>query len=164
MSRRSREREKGRRTQAPFLAIPRAILDSPQWAALSAFESRLLIDVAAAYRGSNNGDLSCTWATMKHRGWRSKATLEKSLKGLLNSGFLIQTRQGWRNRCSLYAISWQPINECRGKHDAKPSPVPLNSWATAGRGKILAPPGGETCPSTAGNSKAGTRVLPRQVG
>lgn len=135
MPRRSVERAKGRRTRGPFIALPRALLDSPQWASLNAFEVKLLLDVAAGYRGNNNGDLACTWNAMKKRGWRSKATLESALKGLLAAGFLVKTRQGWRNRCSLYAVTWEPINDCGGKHDAKPSPVPLNTWAATEREK-----------------------------
>lgn len=164
MSRRSLERKKGRRTQGPFLALPRAVLDSQQWADLGAFEVKLLLDIAASYRGNNNGDLSCTWSIMRKRGWCSKATLEKCLNGLLESGFLIKTRQGWRNRCSLYAITWEPINECRGKHDAKPSSVPLNTWSTTDRKKFLAPRDGVTCPTARGNGEPRTPKLPHAVG
>lgn len=137
MGRRTRDVVKGRRTHGPFLALPRKVLDSSQWARLGAAEVKLLLDVAAAYRGSNNGDLSCTWKGMQKRGWRSRDTLGKALCGLLDSGFLIQTRQGGRNRCSLYAIAWEGIDECGGKHDMRPTPVPPNCWEKGESGRMV---------------------------
>lgn len=140
MARQTRFRVKGRRPQGPFLAIPRAVLDSPQWARLGAPEVKLLLDTAAAYRGSNNGDLACTWKLMHKRGWRSRDTLHKALEGLLDSGFLVQTRQGGRNVCSLYALSWEGIDECAGKHNRTPSAVPLNLWHKGESGRMAGTP------------------------
>lgn len=137
-------RHKGRREQGRFLALPSIIVDSPEWAALSAPEVKLLVDIFANFRGSNNGDLSCTWKLMEKRGWRSRDTLDKALRGLLEKGFLIQTRQGGRNLCNLYAITWHGVDECKGKLDITPSPVPLNLWRKRESGKNLDTPGRST--------------------
>ena len=124
----TRLKNKGRANRGPFLALPREILDSPAWAALTAHEVKLLVDLGAALRGRNNGDLACTWAAMHKRGWVSRDTLAKALAGLLAKGFISKTRQGYLRLCSLYAVTWLPIDECEGKLDVKPCPVPSNDW------------------------------------
>nr|ART37180.1 D477 [uncultured bacterium] len=129
MSKTSKQlKNKGRANRGPFLALPRDVLLSDAWAALTAHEVKLLVDMGAALRGSNNGDLSCTWAAMHQRGWASRDTLARALAGLLSRGFITLTRQGGRRVCSLYAVTWLPVDECGGKLDVKPRPVPANTW------------------------------------
>jgi hypothetical protein len=89
------------------MALPYSLLNSPLFIALSPHAVKLLIDVAAHYRGDNNGDLSLAWKLMKSRGWRSEATLHKAKRELLDGGFLYETRKGQRpNLCSLFALTW----------------------------------------------------------
>lgn len=121
-------KNKGRANRGPLFALPREILDSPAWARLSAHEIKLLVDMGAALRGANNGDLSCTWAAMHQRGWASRDTLARALAGLLSRGFITLTRQGGKRVCNLYAVTWLPVDECSGKLDVKPRPVPSHDW------------------------------------
>jgi len=131
---RSRLKAKGRSESVRFIAIPAHIVDSTQYAALSAYAIRLLVDLLAQYSGRNNGDLCATWSMMKRRGWRSRDTLERALNDLLGSGFVVKTRQGQKGHLggkripTLYAVTWKGIDDCGGKLDVKPSPVPLNTW------------------------------------
>ncbi|MCA1805696.1 MAG: hypothetical protein LC646_10260 [Xanthomonadaceae bacterium] len=118
----------GRRTSPYFLAMPHHILESEQYARLSSKAVKLLLDLGGQYRGKNNGDLSAAWKIMERRGWRSRDTLVKALKELLDSGFIIKTRQGGKNKPCLYALTWKGIDECRGKLDMAPASVPLNLW------------------------------------
>jgi len=105
------------------------MLQSPQWAALSAHALKLLLDLAAQHDGKNNGDLCAAWRLMAARGWRSRDTLGKALAELEESGWIVRTRQGGRHRASLYAITWRAIDDCGGKLDlAQPGPVALNLW------------------------------------
>jgi hypothetical protein len=94
----AKNRHKGNRIGEAFVALsPHAV--------------KLLIDVAAQYRGDNNGDLSLAWKLMKPRGWRSEATLHKVKRELLEAGFLYETRKGQRpNLCSLFALTWHPLD------------------------------------------------------
>jgi hypothetical protein len=122
-----RERARGRRSHS-FIALPKDWLGSPQWAALDSFEVKLLIDLAAQYNGSNNGDLCASWSMMKRRGWRSSATLHKALRGLIENGWLELTRQGGRHVASLYALTFWGIDPCGGKLDVAANPVPSHRW------------------------------------
>jgi hypothetical protein len=60
-----RRRQTGRRESGSFLAIPHAVLESDAYRTLSAHAVKLLFDLAAQYRGKNNGDLSATWRIMQ---------------------------------------------------------------------------------------------------
>lgn len=113
----ARNRHKGNRIGEGFVALPYSVLNSPLFIALSPYAVKLLIDVAAQYRGDNNGDLSVAWKLMHARGWRSEATLHKAKRELLDSGFLFEARKGRRpNVCSLFALTWPNFDYCE-KHD-----------------------------------------------
>ncbi|MDN5870458.1 MAG: hypothetical protein L0H73_07030 [Nitrococcus sp.] len=120
-----------------FAGIPLEVIKTRKYATLTAWAVKLLLELAAQYNGpgSNNGDLSAPFNKRMHRqGWKSKGTLHRALKELLAIGFVIQTRQGGRNQCSLYALSWQAVDECIDrktglpKHDARPTITAPGTW------------------------------------
>lgn len=115
MAKRSRLKSKGRRDCGSFLALPHSLLRHPVVAALSPRATKLLLDVAVEYNGQNNGDLNAVLSRLKHRGWRSSSQLALAKRELLSVGLLVQTRQGGLNIPSLYALSWQKLDECAGK-------------------------------------------------
>lgn len=111
-----------------FVPWPIHIATSPEYARLSAHEVKLLIDLYSQSRKANNGDFCASWSYMKARGWKSRETLNKCLSGLLEKGFIVKTRQGGKNKCSLYGVTWQPIDECQNKLDKSPTKVASNEW------------------------------------
>lgn len=123
-------RQKGRKSSGSFLLIPHHILNSNEFGMLSPAAVKLLIELAKNYKGNNNGDLSAVYSCLKTRGWKSPGTLSKSIKELKQKGWIILTRQGGKNRCSLYAVSWWPIDECKGKIDYAAEVVASNLWKT----------------------------------
>lgn len=139
-SSKKRLKQKGRGGSAPFLAIPRDILRSSEFGQLEPWPLKLLLELAMQFRGFNNGDFSATFKTLKPRGWNSSGTLSDAAKDLQRSGFIVKTRQGGKNRCNLYAVTWWPINDCDGKIECEAEVVPSHSW----RAKKMYPPGGAT--------------------
>ena len=109
----------GRRTKTSFAGIPRHVMNHPDYKDLSGNAVKLLLELARQYCGHNNGDLTASWTVAQHKGFKSKGTLTRATKELLSKGMIIQTRQGYFSnpggRCTLYALTWQPINECSGK-------------------------------------------------
>lgn len=97
-------------------------------AVLSHKAAHLLDNLAAQFNGKNNGDLSAAPKIMVLFGWKSRGSIDEALAELIANGFIEQTRQGGRNQCSLYAITWQSIDECGGKLDVKPTAVASNLW------------------------------------
>lgn len=123
-----RNRVKNRANKGSFLAVPHELLRSDNYASLSSKAVKCLLDISAQYNGSNNGDLSCTLKLMRKCGWNSNSQLDKAKNELLEKGFIALSRQGGRNKCNLYAITWQPIDDCKGKLDRPATTTSLGYW------------------------------------
>jgi len=89
-----------------FLSLPRRLLLSSDFAALSSTAKALLLDIAARFTGKNNGSITVPFVAMQERGWRSTATVQKGLKQLIAAGFLKVTRKGGSHRCTTYRLPW----------------------------------------------------------
>lgn len=110
MAQRNRSRKASR-----FAQLPHSLLDSPDYINLSGNAIKLLIELLKQYNGFNNGDLSPSYTLMSTRGFKSKATLHSKIQELLNANMIELTRTGGKNRASLYALTWLPIDECPRK-------------------------------------------------
>jgi len=108
--------------------LPKACLTHQNFIALSPYAVKLLIDLYTNYNGKNNGDFCCTWSLMKKRGWRSESTLSNARKELLYYGWIICSRQGGKNMASLYAVTFQSIDECKGKLDMRETVTAPGNW------------------------------------
>jgi hypothetical protein len=151
MKLRDRRKHKGRSECGSYFALPHAVMESPNYRALSAHTVKLLNDLGMQYRGANNGDLSAAWKIMHPRGWRSRDTLGRALAELLHFGLIEKTRQGGLNHCSLYALTWLAIDECRGKLDASATRVASGLWKTP-QAPMPKPPRKNATPNTTGVS------------
>lgn len=126
----TREKLKGRRSSGTYFGLPHAVMDSVNYLNLSAKAIRLLNDLGRQYNGKNNGDLCATWSVIKKRGWSSRSTLYKALQELLHYGLIIKSKQGGKHAPSLYALTWQSIDECKGKLDIRETITPSGEWKT----------------------------------
>jgi hypothetical protein len=85
---------------------------------LSPVAHKTLNYLAGQYRGGNNGDLDICETNARRRGLKmSAASLRRGAKELLNAGVIELTRQGGRNRNSLFALAWRNIDFNPVKHD-----------------------------------------------
>lgn len=123
-----RDKLKGRTYTGRFFGIPAAVLDSDNYKAMSFKARALLLDLGSQYRGHNNGDLAAAWSIMKRRGWKSKDTLQRALRELLEAGMIEQTRWGGLHCCSLYGVTWLAIDECGGKLDVTATTFGSGLW------------------------------------
>lgn len=126
----TRRRKARGRSPSTYLGIPHYVVRSEEFGCLDGWGTKYLIEVAASYNGRNNGDLSYPWALAQKRGWRSSSTHNKARDALVEAGWLIVTRHGRRGRiCNLYAITWWPIDEIKGKFvEVAPTNVASNAW------------------------------------
>ena len=108
---------KGRYPFKFFVMFPWDVLDHETFRTLSPRATKLVVDIAAQYRGNNNGDLSATLSLMRDRGWKSSDQLDKAKKELVGKDVIRVARQGGLNKCNLYALTWFPIDECNCKLD-----------------------------------------------
>ena len=111
-----------------FLALPHTVLKHPNFVRLSGNATKLLILLGSQYRGTNNGDLSATWKQAQKFGIRSPSTLAESKRELLHYRLIILTRAGGKNTPALYAITWQSIDNCKGKLHVKETNTAPGDW------------------------------------
>jgi hypothetical protein len=155
-------RERLRRGGDTFFAMRRDVLQSREFAELSAIGVKLLVDLMAQFSGENNGALSPSWTLMKNRGWRSKETLARALRELEDQRWVLLTRPGGRNRAALYSFTFRAVDACGGKHDATPTNRPSDEWR-----RYAIPILGKTESSgtfAAPTMRATTGALPRSAG
>jgi hypothetical protein len=126
-----------------FVQFPHYMLTDPALLSLSGKACKLLLYLAGQYRGDNNGDLQATYKLAAAAGWTSKANLASAIAELEEACFIERTRQGGRHRCSLFALTWFPINDCDGKLDVRASRVASNAWR---KSRTAAPPVGQCAP------------------
>ena len=122
----SRRKPKGRLPDKSFYWIPRRVHQSADFRQLSGNAVKLLCSLAYQFTGNNNGDMTATWSVMhRQHGFKSPSTLHNVRNELLAANLLYVTRQGGRGQCSLYALTWMPIDDCHGKLDCKPTTLPI---------------------------------------
>ena len=85
------------------------LLNSNAWRVLGYSAAKLFMDLRASVMATNNGNISATLETLKHRGWKSGTTLAGALYELQAAGFLVKTRGGKVTSgckvCALYAFT-----------------------------------------------------------
>ena len=87
-----------------------------------------MTDLLSQFYGSNNGDLCATYSLMHKRGWKSKGTLNRAIKELVSTGFIEVSRQGGRHKCSLFALTFYAVDECKGKLEIMHTTKPKSLW------------------------------------
>lgn len=127
------------RTRGMFTAVPHVVLRHPCFINCSNRGKALLFDLMAQVKfdghggWANNGDLVITSSAMRERGWKSRDQLYAARDDLIDANLIFVTRPGGRNRCALYAITWEPINDIRDqrgnrKIDVAPTRGPAVDW------------------------------------
>lgn len=129
-----RYKTKGRKESGRFALLPHAVLNSVDYIGLSTKSKALLVDLVYQYNGKNNGDLTAALAVLRGRGWKRSATISEAVKELMHADLIIRTREGRfqnpHSRCALYAISWQPLDECAGKNlEVNPTSTPPRKFS-----------------------------------
>ena len=135
MAKRKRGRSTGRYESGEhFAAIPVEVMHSAPYGALPDYAVRVLLALAAKYRGRNNGNLSLTGEEAAALGVKAKWKVRAGLELLRNVGLVERTREGkygsGRGICALFAITWKTINITPAAFppidNERPAP---NTWA-----------------------------------
>lgn len=128
-----RDKKRGIAVRGAWLPVPLSFLRSRACAQLSPHAAKLLLDLLGMLgpNASRNGDLSLAPAVMRVRGWSGRTSLEAATKELVEAKLLIQTRQGGRKDCSLWAVTLYPLECDLNKIDAKPGCYLTTDYAGA---------------------------------
>jgi hypothetical protein len=143
---RTLRKSKGRAESHSFVMFQHRMLQDARFLTLSARACKALLFLASQYNGKNNGDLTIAWKVARAQGLKGNGNLRVATQELVEAGFVVQTRQGGRNKCSLFALAWFPIDECNGKLDLAATRIAPNEWLQKNRmseppAVQLAPPG-----------------------
>ncbi len=118
-----------KRDGGAFIPLPLSVLNGAAYLGLNAHARMLLFDLAAQYRGDNNGDLCAAWKLMHPRGWKSEGTLNKAKRQLIEAHLIVETRKGARpNKCSLFALTWYAMDACGGKLEISAQSFPRGAY------------------------------------
>ena len=121
MGTRRRYKQNGKKAVASFVMFQHRLLQDPGFLKLSPNACKALLFLASQFKGNNNGDLTIAWKIAKDKGFTSNGALRLATRELVDAGFVVETRMGGRNRCSLFALAWFAIDECGGKPDVLPT-------------------------------------------
>lgn len=109
------KKAKGKDPRGGHVRIYWNILDSMAWIGIGYPSQSLYVVMRRKLQSTNNGNISATLGEMKHYGWRSSATLAKSLRELQAVGLIAVTRHGGiafgQKVCSLYRFTDEPMYE-----------------------------------------------------
>jgi hypothetical protein len=72
----------------PFVMLPWWMIDSPAWRSLSGEEIAAFVELSRVYNGFNNGSLAMPTRRLARIRNRSKDTAARSIRGLLDKGFI----------------------------------------------------------------------------
>ena len=112
-----------------FIAMPHVLLGNARILNLTPNAHKTLNYLASQYKGNNNGDLDICEKNARKRGMKmSAASLRRGANELEEAGVIQKTRQGGKNRNSLYALTWREINYDARKHDYLSSVKPTMGW------------------------------------
>jgi hypothetical protein len=100
-----------------FARIPHSVLHSEAVTSLPHAAFRILVILAAGYRGNNNGALALTEYYARRYGFKGRDTLYRSLRELETRGLIVCTRRGIKAKkvFSLYALGWEDIDNRDGQ-------------------------------------------------
>jgi hypothetical protein len=108
---------KRKKQTEPFVMLSLELISTRAYIDLSFSARAMLIELVSHYNGNNNGSIWISPNVLRHRGF-SKNTATKAFKELITHGFIYMTKRGGNQRggCSLFAITWTPINQAIGQY------------------------------------------------
>lgn len=129
-----RHKKRGIAVNGPWLPLPIEFLRSRACAELSPHGLKLLVDMLSMLgpNAARNGDLCLTPKLMTVRGWSSKSSLSAAISELQDHGLIVQTRQGSRLDCSLWAVTLYPLDCDIRKLDVGPGSYRTTDWMLGG--------------------------------
>lgn len=110
---RNHGKSKGRSNGERFVAIPSRVLEHSAVTTLDHVPFRVLVMLAAEFRGGNNGALSLTAAQAMAKGIGAKNSFYAALKELKSRGLIAETYPASRvpPRPAQFALEWRPLND-----------------------------------------------------
>ena len=114
-----RHNPKGRSTTERFVSLPHYMLQSSAWLSLSPVARCVFIELAARYKGGNNGYLALSVRDAGERIGCSKDSAARAVADLTAKGFIEVCSRGHFDRksphASEYRLTLYPCNRTGGR-------------------------------------------------
>lgn len=125
----SRRHPKRKTSSGRFAMIPVAVLEHVSVRTLSHAAVRVLLLLAAAYNGRNNGAVGVTAEQAATHGVGSRNTLYTALRELEARGLIVQTYPASRvpPRPTMWALTWKAIDDTEW---SRATTTPSNAYRT----------------------------------
>lgn len=127
---------KGRRDEGRYCALPHNVMDSESFSMLSGNAIKVLLCIYRQYNGNNNGDLSAPFSKAEDINIGSSSTWYKAIKELIAADLIMVTRESMKKYqgnpkgiCTLFAVTWKKIDECKGKINCAPTLTPPRKFS-----------------------------------
>lgn len=111
-----------------FVMLENRQMEHANFKVLSAIARMFLFELIHQYNGFNNGDLCLAPKTLKARGIElNERTIWSGRDELVEYGWIQYSR--WQPRmCYLFALTFKPVNACRGKHNLPDTTKAADTW------------------------------------
>lgn len=100
-------RRLNKRTDAPHVRLYRWLLDSPAYLSLSCPARAVLVEIARAYDGYNNGRIGLSIRRASVRCNIARGTAQRAFVELQERGFIDCMTKGAFSRKALHATEWR---------------------------------------------------------
>lgn len=104
---------KGRsKKRGQFVPIPHTMAHSAAWRSLGGASVKVYIELRSRYYGTNNGDLSLSYAEAARLLNMGKTTIKNAFDELTEKGFIIRMREGhwYGRRAATWAVTDRTID------------------------------------------------------
>lgn len=103
----AKRRRLNKRLDAPHVRLYRWLLDSPAYLSLSCPARAVLVEIARAYDGMNNGRIGLSVRRAAERCNIARGTASRAFVELQERGFIVCVTQGAFSRKMPHATEWQ---------------------------------------------------------
>jgi len=151
LARKAAKKASERRDGKGFAALPHVVIDCPGYRLAGHTARSLLVDLARAFNGRNNGAIWLSRSAREAIGWSSESTYRKALADLIACGLLVETRKGGRHLAAWFGLTWLDLDVVDGL-DIDPK-----RWL---RGAYMHP---EKAPANGGKARTAKATTARSV-
>lgn len=126
-------RAKHSKSEGHWAVIPDRVTAHPDYYNLSGNAVKLLVEFARQKYKNNNGKLCAIYSQLKPRGWKSEATLRRSIKELLEARLIIVSKvghyTGGGRKPNFYAVTWEAVSDIKNfDMDISPTIKPIRKF------------------------------------
>lgn len=123
MRRGGKTNAKGRNRHEQYVPLPYNLIHSEAWRSLNPASMKLYLELRSRYHGSNNGELSLSYADARKLLGIGRSTIQKAFNELEVKGFTELVTEGhWYGR---KAAEWR-VTDCR--HIDRPATNEWRNW------------------------------------